>query len=109
MRSAVRLKQLANSPCAVVGTVSSTDTTVGTSTVNVTRSTPNGLFSGTDTFDVGSQTIVLGNQVAMNFPQSSSSPTSSATATNESTRQADRRALKLLRHEQAKHGHHTKK
>jgi hypothetical protein len=46
MRSAVRLKQLK---------------TAGTITVNVTTSPPNGLFSGTDTFDVGSQTIVLGN------------------------------------------------
>lgn len=46
---------------AFVGTVSSTDTAAGSVTVNVTSSIPNGLFSGTDTFDVGAQTIVLGN------------------------------------------------
>lgn len=46
---------------AFVGTVSSVDTTGGSVTVNVTSSLPNGLFSGTDTFDVSSQTIVLGN------------------------------------------------
>jgi hypothetical protein len=37
------------------------DTTAATVAVNVTGSIPNGLFPGTDTFDVGSQTIVLGN------------------------------------------------
>jgi hypothetical protein len=50
-----------NSLYAFVGTVSGTDTTNGTISVNVTGSIPNGLFSGADTFDVGSQTIVLGN------------------------------------------------
>jgi hypothetical protein len=132
---------------AFVGTVSSTDTTAGTITVNVTGSTPNGLFSGTDTFDVGSQTIVLGNsgstpfgslgsfstgdvvaggliapsggpagtvestplQVLVDFPQSSSSSTSSANAQKASIRRAERRALNLLRRESAKHGHHKKK
>jgi hypothetical protein len=131
---------------AFVGTISSTDTTGGTITVNVTGSIPNDLFSGTDTFDVGSQTIVLGNsgstlfgslgnvtagdvvaggliapsganasiveatplQVLVDFPQSSSS-NSSATAQQASIRRAERRALKLLRHEKAKYGHHKKK
>ena len=46
---------------AFVGTVSSIDTSGGSVSVNVTSSIPNGLFSGTDTFAVGSQTIVLGN------------------------------------------------
>jgi len=50
-----------NALYAFVGTVAGTDTTTGTVTVNVTSSIPSGLFSGTDTFDVGSQTIVLGN------------------------------------------------
>jgi hypothetical protein len=121
MRSAVRLIEVANPLHAFVGTVSSTDTTAGTVTVNVTRPVPNGLFSGTDTFDVGSQTIVLGNSgstlfgsfgnVLVDFPQSSSSSSSSssATATKASIRRAERRALKLLRHEQAKYGHHKKK
>jgi hypothetical protein len=134
-----------NSLYAFVGTVSSTDATAGTITVNETRSFPNGLFSGTDTFDVSSQTIVLGNsgstlsgslgsvstgdvvaggliapsgesaatvestplQVLVDFPQSSS--TSSATATKASIGRAERRALELLRLEKAKHGHHEKK
>jgi hypothetical protein len=136
-----------NSLYAFVGTVSGTDPTAGTVTVNVTGSFPNGLFSGTDTFDVGSQTIVLGNsgstlfgslgsistgdavagglvapsgatasavestplQVLVDFPQSSSSSTSSANAQKASIRRAERRALKLLRRENAKHGHHKKK
>jgi hypothetical protein len=37
------------------------DTTGDAITVNMTGSAPNALFPGTDTFDVGSQTIVLGN------------------------------------------------
>jgi hypothetical protein len=138
----------ADSLYAFVGTVSSTDTTTGTVTVNVTGSTPNGLFSGTDTFDVGSQTIVLGNSggtlfgsltnvaagdvvaggliapsgesastvestalgVLVDFPQSSSSSSSSTSAQAEkaSIRRAERRAVKLLRREKAKHGHHKK-
>jgi hypothetical protein len=136
----------ADSLYAFVGTVSSTDTTTGTVTVNVTGSTPNGLFTGTDTFDVGSQTIVLGNSggtlsgsltnvaagdvvaggliapsgesastvestalgVLVDFPQTSSSSSTSAHAEKASIRVAERRALKLLRREKAKHGHHKK-
>jgi hypothetical protein len=136
-----------NSLYAFVGTVTGTDTTAGTVTVNVTGSTPNALFSGTDTFDVGSQTIVLGNsgntlfgslgsvstgdvvagglvapsgeaagtvestplQVLVDFPQPSSSSTSSANAQKASIRRAERRALKLLRREKAKYRHHKKK
>jgi hypothetical protein len=132
---------------AFVGTVASTDTSAGTITVNVTSSIPNGLFSGTDTFDVGSQTIVLGNsdetpfgslsgvtpgdvvagglrapsgtsaatiestplEVLVDFPQSTSSSSSSASADRASTKRAEHRALKLLRREQAKHGHHKQK
>jgi hypothetical protein len=134
-----------NSPYAFAGTVSGTDTTAGTVTVNVTSPVPNGLLSGTDTFDVGSQTIVLvlGNsgstlvgslgsvttgdvvaggliapsgasastiesmplQVLVDFPPSSSS----ATGQQASIRRAERRALKLLRREKAKYGHHKKK
>jgi hypothetical protein len=135
-----------NSLYAFVGTVSGTDTTNGTVTVNVTSSIPNGLFSGTDTFDVGSQTIVLGNsgstlfgslanvttgdvvaggliapsgetastvessplQVLVDFPQSSSS-SSTATTQQASIRRAEHRALKLLRREKAKYGHHKTK
>lgn len=52
---------------AFVGTVSNVDTTSATISVNVMDSTPNGLFSGTDTFDVGSQTIVLGNSSSSLF------------------------------------------
>ncbi|MGH2860487.1 MAG: hypothetical protein ACRDLT_03160 [Solirubrobacteraceae bacterium] len=71
MRTGVRLKQLTcallpapsigNALYASVGTVTGTDTGAGTITVNVTRPVPNGLLSGADTFDVGSQTIGLGN------------------------------------------------
>lgn len=131
---------------AFVGTVTGTDTTNGTVSVNVTRSFPNGLFSGADTFDVGSQTIVLGNsgstlfgslgnvqtgdvvaggliapsgesaatvestplQVLVDFPQPSSS-NSSATAQRASVRRAEHRALRLLRREKAKYGHHRKR
>ncbi len=134
-----------NSLYAFVGTVTTTDATSGTVSVNVTSSIPNGLFSGTDTFDVGSQTIVLGNagstlfgslsnvkpgdvvaggliassgesastvessplQVLVDFPQASTSTTSS-TAQKASIRRAERRAMKLLRREKAKYGHHKK-
>jgi hypothetical protein len=136
-----------NALYAFVGTVSSVDTTAGTVSVNVMDSIPNGLFSGTDTFDVGSQPIVLGNSgstlfgtlsnvstgdvvaggviapsgesastvqstplgVLVDFPQSSSSSSASANADKASVRRAEHRALKLLRREQAKHGHHKKK
>lgn len=47
---------------------------VGTVTVNVTGSTPNGLFPGTDTSDVGSQTIVLGNSSSTLFGTPGSVP-----------------------------------
>lgn len=132
---------------AFVGTVASVDAASATISVNVTRSIPNGLFSGTDTYDVGSQTIVLGNSgnslfgtlsrastgdvvaggvlaaagesaatvessplgVLVDFPQTSSSSSSSAGAETASITRAQRRALKLLRREQAESGHHQKK
>lgn len=50
-----------NSFYGFVGTVTGADTTAGTVSVNVTNSIPSALFSGADTFTVGSQTMVLGN------------------------------------------------
>jgi hypothetical protein len=95
------------------------ETATSTDTINVngTRPISNGLFCGTDTFDVGSQTIVLGGliaprggsaatvestplQVLVDFPSSSSS--ASTIATKASIRRAERRAPKLLCHQKAK-------
>lgn len=56
MRSALHPKRIAGAPEAP-----SWAGTGAAISVNVTDSLPNGLLSGTDTFDVGSQTIVLGN------------------------------------------------
>ncbi len=105
--------------------------------VNVTGPFPKGIFSGADTYPVGSQTKVLGNtnlapgdivaggliapsgesatavgstplQVLVDFaPQTSS--TSSSAMTAEMTRRAERRALEMLRHEQARLGRHHEK
>jgi hypothetical protein len=105
--------------------------------VNVTRPCPKGISSSADTYPVGSQTKVLGNtylapgdsvaggpiapsgeratavgstplQVLFDFaPQTSS--TSSSAMTAEMTRRTERRALEMLRHEQARLGRYHEK
>ncbi len=116
-----------------VGTVAGTAS--GTVTVNVTASVPTGMFSGADTFTVGSQTKVVGNtnlgigdvvagaliapsgqsastvastplQLLVDYPPASSSP---ASATAEQIKRAERRALEMLRAEQAKLARHHEK
>lgn len=121
-----------NALYAFVGTVSSTDTTAGSITVNVTASVPQGLFSGADTFTVGPQTLVLGNTsgslsgVSQNdvvagwvtAPSGESASTvestplqglvdfptssSSASATSASIRRAEHRAMRLVHREKGK-------
>jgi hypothetical protein len=100
-------------------------TTTSTETINVNKTRPiaNDLCCATDTFDVGSQTIVLGLiapggcsaatvestslYVLVDFP---SSPSSSSTiATKASIRRAERRAPKLLCHQKAKPGRQRQK
>jgi hypothetical protein len=112
---------------AFVGSVASTGS--GTVSVNVTSSFPTGMFSGADTFTVGSQTKVLGNtnltpgdivaggliapsgesattvgstplQVLVDFAPPTASPSTAVTA--EMTKRAEHRALEMLRHEKAK-------
>jgi hypothetical protein len=114
-----------------VGTVASTGS--GTLTVNVTGSFPQGMFSGADTFAVGSQTKVFGNtnlapgdvvaggilaptgasastigstplQLLVNYTPATSSP---GTTTADQVRRAERRAIEMLRREAglARHGH----
>lgn len=112
---------------AFVGTVTGTGS--GAVTVNVTSSFPTGLFSGADTFSVGSQTKVVGStnlatgdtvaggmiaasgesastvestplQVLVGLPTTTPSP--SIFATGEQLKRVERRALEMLHREQVR-------
>lgn len=76
------LSVIAESPpqlYAFVGTVATTPTALpGSLSVTVSQSLPAGLFTGTQTFQIGSQTLVFGGSLAAFFGESASTPTISA-------------------------------
>ena len=76
------LEVIAESPpqlYAFVGTVTTAPTALpGSLSVTVSQSLPAGLFTGAQTFQIGSQTLVFGGSLAAFFGRSTSTPTISA-------------------------------